>query len=123
MSHGLEPVRVPKKLKVTVQGNSMSPTFKDGDKVQFLSLDGSRLNVGDIVLVRHPFQKRLNIIKRIKEIKSRNLYFLEGDNNEIGSSSDSHSFGLVSKKNILAVTENKFKTILKNKSINKELIC
>ena len=98
MSHGLEPVRVPKKLKVTVKGNSMSPTFEDGDKIQFLALTDYHLKIGDIVLARHPFQKKLNIVKRIKEIKNRSLYFLEGDNIEIGSSSDSHSFGLVSKK-------------------------
>jgi nickel-type superoxide dismutase maturation protease len=105
MFHGLEQVKIPNELKVIVCGDSMFPTFKDGDKVEFIALGNRLLRIGDIVLAEHPFQKKIKIIKRIHSIKDNNLYFLTGDNKNLGSSSDSHSFGLLSKDCILATSK------------------
>jgi nickel-type superoxide dismutase maturation protease len=80
-----------------VEGDSMVPALKDGD---FVMIDShAELNIGDIVLVQHPFKQSVKIIKRIKEISPEGKYFLVGDN--LSESSDSRAFGTLSAKDIL----------------------
>jgi nickel-type superoxide dismutase maturation protease len=75
----------------------MLPGLKDGDVV--LVDPYAALQIGDVVLARHPFKKSVQIIKRIKEISPEGGYFLVGDNQ--AESTDSRSFGAIPAKDIL----------------------
>jgi len=79
-----------------VEGDSMLPTVKSGDTV--LTDPRADLSVGDIVVVDHPYVRSLKLIKRVESINSDGRYVLAGDNPE--GSTDSRSFGSVSKSDI-----------------------
>ena len=79
-----------------VEGDSMLPTVKNGDTV--LADPCADLLVGDIVVVDHPYVRSLKLIKRVESIQSNGRYVLAGDNPE--ASTDSRSFGSVSKNDI-----------------------
>ena len=87
-----------------VRGHSMEPLCREGDfcigeKFSFLL---SRPTVGQIVLLSHPLEKGLTLLKRIVKSKREEdtwLYWVEGDN--VSASSDSRSFGWVPKQNII----------------------
>ena len=83
----------------------MYPTLKEGDMV--LINPNAALEIGDIVVARHPFKKSVNIIKRIAEILPGERYILLSDNLE--ESSDSRSFGAIDAKDILGKAEAKIK--------------
>lgn len=74
----------------------MLPTLKDGDEV--LARKEANLQIGDVVVARHPFRQTL-IIKRITEISTCGKLFLKGDNP--AESTDSRSFGKILKKDVL----------------------
>lgn len=74
----------------------MLPELKDGDIV--LVKPPENLQVGDIVVAKHPFRKT-PIIKRITEFSTCGKLFLRGDNP--GESTDSRSFGEIPEKDIL----------------------
>jgi len=80
-----------------VEGDSMFPSLKNGDFV--LINPAFEPQIGDIVLADHPFKKSVKIIKRIKEINAEDRFFLIGDNPK--ESTDSRSFGTISRKDIL----------------------
>ncbi|MEE2748280.1 MAG: S26 family signal peptidase [Candidatus Thermoplasmatota archaeon] len=82
-----------------IQGDSMWPTFRDGDHLQ--AIKGSTAEPGDIVVAKHPW-KTIHIVKRVKEI-SPSGYFLEGDNPDPTGSEDSHNFGPVPISSIIAI--------------------
>jgi nickel-type superoxide dismutase maturation protease len=79
-----------------VEGDSMLPTLKHGEEV--LVQPTETLQIGDVVVAKHPFKQSVIIIKRISEINEKGLFLL-GDNPI--ESTDSRSFGEVSKKNVL----------------------
>lgn len=81
--------------KYRIFGNSMIPTFLDGDYVLVWVWFG-KLKKDDIVVARN--KKGLIIIKRIQSIENEK-YFLVGDNAK--ESTDSRDFGFVTKKDIL----------------------
>ena len=70
-------------IDVKVNGNSMWPTLRDGDIVRFEIID-------------------LNLIKRISAIEDEEV-FLVGDNPDPNASEDSHNFGCINVKDIIAV--------------------
>ena len=80
-----------------VEGDSMSPTLKDGDAV--LINPTANFQIGDIVLAKHPFKQSVKMLKRIGEIDENGNYLLIGDNP--AESTDSRSFGAISQKEIL----------------------
>lgn len=88
-----------------VEGDSMSPALKDGDLV--LINPHAALEIGDIVLARHPFKQSVKIIKRIAEILDGERYILLGDNPD--ESSDSRAFGAIAAKDILGKAEARIK--------------
>lgn len=88
-----------------VEGDSMLPALAPGDLV--LINPHADLEIGDIVLARHPFKQSVKIIKRIAEILPGERYVLLGDN--LDESSDSRSFGAIPAKDILGKAEAKIK--------------
>ena len=49
-------------LNVVVTGDSMWPSIKDGDKLQFVEIDSTPLNVGDIIIFKHPFKSKIVVV-------------------------------------------------------------
>tara|TARA_Y100000589_G_C26588763_1_gene401482 strand:- start:187 stop:453 length:267 start_codon:yes stop_codon:yes gene_type:complete len=83
----------------------MSPTLRDGEEVYFDVGPCEDVSINDIVLVKHPYMKQRNIVKRIKDIFPDGSVFIQGDNSLF--STDSKSFGVVSKNNILGILKKK----------------
>ncbi|MCX5092823.1 nickel-type superoxide dismutase maturation protease [Streptomyces sp. NBC_00365] len=73
-----------------VRGPSMVPTLQHGDRlvVQY----GARVRPGDVVVLRHPFQQDLLVVKRIAERREGGWWVL-GDNAYAGG--DSTDYGTV----------------------------
>jgi len=82
--------------KYICEGKSMSPTLKDGEEV--LVDREAKIEVGDIVIARHPIEQTSEVVKRVERINERGHYFLVGDNPE--DSNDSRHFGAVTKEYI-----------------------
>lgn len=74
----------------------MNPTLKDGEVV--LVDREAAIDVGDIVVARHPIEQDHEIAKRVARINERGHYFLVGDNAD--DSEDSRHFGAVTREYI-----------------------
>ena len=74
----------------------MHPTLGDGEVV--LVDGGAKIEVGDIVVAKHPVEQNSEVVKRVQRINEREHYFLVGDNLE--ESNDSRHFGAVTKEYI-----------------------
>lgn len=73
-----------------VTGPSMVPTLHHGD--QLLVHYGARVRVGDVIVLRHPFQQDLLVVKRAAERREGGWWVL-GDNAYAGG--DSTDYGVV----------------------------
>ena len=82
--------------KYICEGKSMNPTLKDGEVV--LVDREAMIEVGDIVVAKHPFEQNNEVVKRVERINERGNYYLVGDNFE--ESSDSRHFGAVTREYI-----------------------
>jgi nickel-type superoxide dismutase maturation protease len=82
--------------KYICEGKSMNPMLKDGEVV--LVDRSAKIEVGDIVVVKHPSEQNSEIVKRVERINERGHYFLVGDNLE--ESNDSRHFGAVAREYI-----------------------
>jgi len=82
--------------KYICEGKSMNPTLRDGETV--LVDRAAKIEVGDIVVAKHPIEQRSEVVKRIERITERGHYFLVGDNLE--DSNDSRHFGAVTREYI-----------------------
>ncbi|QNE74999.1 nickel-type superoxide dismutase maturation protease [Streptomyces finlayi] len=82
---------------VEVTGPSMVPTLYHGDwlLVQF----GAPVRPGDVVILRHPFQQDLLVVKRAAE-RRRGGWWVLGDNTFAGG--DSTDYGTVPEELVLA---------------------
>jgi inner membrane protease subunit 1 len=80
--------------KYICEGKSMNPTLKDGEVV-LVDRAATKIEVGDIVIAKHPVEQQSEIVKRVERINERGHYFLVGDNLE--DSNDSRHFGAVTK--------------------------
>ena len=80
-----------------VDGESMSPTLRSGDKV--LLDPRATLNVGDVVAASHPFKSKITLIKRLVSIGPDGRIFLGGDHP--GESTDSRSFGTIDRDQVI----------------------
>ena len=89
-------------LNVVVTGDSMWPSIRDGDRLQFVEIDSTALVVGDIILFKHPIKSNIDCIKRIKLINEGKL-FVEGDKPDPLASEDSHNFGWIKTSSVDAV--------------------
>lgn len=84
---------------LTVNGRSMYPTLKEGDKLWSVRSYLCDIQVGDIVVAKpYKCDDRL-VIKRVYRIDGM-MYYLLGDNPS--ESYDSRNYGWVSKKEIVA---------------------
>ncbi|MFB7181172.1 nickel-type superoxide dismutase maturation protease [Streptomyces sp. NPDC056257] len=90
---------------VEVTGASMVPTLTNGDQV--LVRYGAAVRPGDVVVLRHPFQQDLLVIKRAVERRPGGWWVL-GDNpyNETG---DSTVYGPVPAELVLATAVLRFR--------------
>ncbi|MGY5045875.1 nickel-type superoxide dismutase maturation protease [Streptomyces sp. 900105755] len=79
-----------------VTGPSMVPTLYQGD--QLLVWYGARVRAGDVVVLRHPFQQDLLVVKRAAEPREGGWWVL-GDNAYAGG--DSTDYGTVPEELIL----------------------
>jgi nickel-type superoxide dismutase maturation protease len=82
--------------KYVCEGKSMNPTLKDGETV--LVDRAAKIEIGDIVVAKHPIEQTSEIVKRVERINEHGHYFLVGDNLE--DSNDSRHFGAVAKNYI-----------------------
>ena len=82
-----------KRFRVT--GHSMQPLLQPGEEILINphAYQKSPPQVNDIVVVIHPHQSNLELVKRIVEIRKDQTYFLQGDN--LSHSTDSRNFGTV----------------------------
>jgi len=76
--------------RVTVDGDSMSPTLQAGDWL--VVRWGSVVAVGDVVVLEHPHRPGFLLVKRIRH-REQEGWWVEGDN--VSASDDSWRFGLV----------------------------
>lgn len=89
---------------VEVSGASMVPTLYHGDLL--LVRYGSRVRPGDIVVLRHPFQQDLLIVKRAVRRREGGWWVL-ADNSYAGS--DSNDYGVVPDDLVLARVRFRFR--------------
>ena len=83
--------------KYVCEGPSMNPTLKDGETV-LVDRTAAQIEIGDIVIARHPVEQTSEVAKRVKSINERGHYFLIGDNLE--DSEDSRHYGAVTREYI-----------------------
>ena len=91
-----------------VQGNSMLPLLKANEEILVASKAyiNSLPSVGDIVVLEHPQNSQLIIVKRIAAIDCDNNCFLLGDNpNE---SSDSRHWGTIKSSDLIGKVTSRF---------------
>ena len=89
-------------LEVVLQGDSMWPTFRNGDVLFFHPLDeNDALVPGDVVLAHHPLKAKVLVVKRVHRILKSGDVFLVGDQPDPTATEDSHNFGPVRKRSVL----------------------
>jgi len=99
--------RVPFQV-VEVTGPSMVPTLHHGDwlLVQY----GARVRPGDVVILRHPFQQDLLVVKRAAE-RRRGGWWVLADNTFAGG--DSTDYGTVPEELVLATARVRYRPLKK----------
>jgi len=89
---------------VAVSGNSMSPSYREGDWLIVRNLSGKKhtLKIGAVYLVQDPNRPGVKLLKRLKESRVEHgviRYWVEGDNS---LSEDSRSWGWLETDQFLA---------------------
>ncbi|MGX1272299.1 nickel-type superoxide dismutase maturation protease [Streptomyces phaeoluteigriseus] len=87
-----------------VTGPSMVPTLHHGD--QLVVRYGARVRPGDVIVLRHPFQQDLLVVKRAVERREGGWWVL-GDNAYAGG--DSTDYGTVPDELVLGVVRFRYR--------------
>ncbi|MDP6870306.1 MAG: S26 family signal peptidase [Candidatus Poseidoniaceae archaeon] len=90
-------------LSVVIRGDSMWPSYNDGDTIECANYSGQDINIGDIVVFKHPLKHGIKCVKRVYSICEDGV-FVVGDNPDPNCSEDSHNFGPISTNNIVAMS-------------------
>ncbi|WP_327416269.1 nickel-type superoxide dismutase maturation protease [Streptomyces sp. NBC_01233] len=91
---------------VEVTGASMVPTLTNGDQV--VVRYGAAVRPGDVVVLRHPFQQDLLVIKRAVERRPGGCWWVLGDN-PYNATGDSTVYGPVPGELVLATAVLRFR--------------
>ncbi|MFH8755373.1 nickel-type superoxide dismutase maturation protease [Streptomyces atroolivaceus] len=94
---------------VEVTGPSMVPTLYHGDWL--LVQRGASVRPGDVVILRHPFQQDLLVVKRAAERRDGGWWVL-GDNAYAGG--DSTDYGTVPEELVLARVRARYRPLRKD---------
>lgn len=99
---------VRRRRRFRVSGRSMTPLLEPGQEVLInpAAYRHTRPQPGDIVVVRHPDQPQLRLIKRITAVLDGEHYMVKGDNRL--ESTDSRAFGPVRVEHILGQVTSRF---------------
>ena len=89
-------------VSIAIKGDSMWPTYNDGDILECAAYENQVINIGSIVVFPHPFKPKIVCVKRVKKIVD-GMIFVEGDNPDPLASEDSHNFGLIKLDSIIAL--------------------
>ena len=97
-----------RRRRFRVSGRSMTPLLEPGQEVLInpAAYRHTLPQPGDIVVVRHPYQPHLRLIKRITDVLDEERYIVKGDNPL--ESTDSRSFGPVGFEHILGQVTSRF---------------
>lgn len=91
-------------VDVVLEGDSMWPTFSSGDVLGFhLNPTQESLNVDDVLLLKHPLNPTVLMVKRLIRIEADGRLFVEGDQRDPTASEDSHNFGTLQPDHVLGV--------------------
>ncbi|MBI2084476.1 MAG: signal peptidase I [Candidatus Aenigmarchaeota archaeon] len=84
-------------LRFKVQDKSMEPTFKAGDYVLVnkMAYRFAKPSRGDVVVIKHPIERDMFLLKRISVITNSDKFYVVGDNRDF--SKDSRHFGAIEK--------------------------
>jgi nickel-type superoxide dismutase maturation protease len=89
-------------MRVQISGDSMYPTYSDGEIVEVDTeayAEGQLPEPGDVVLATHPFKRDVHLVKRVRELTEDGRVFLVGDAGI--ESADSRGFGALRRERIL----------------------
>ncbi|MGP4050094.1 nickel-type superoxide dismutase maturation protease [Streptomyces sp. 2A115] len=92
-----------------VTGPSMVPTLHHGD--QLVVQYGARVRPGDVIVLRHPFQQDLLVVKRAAERREGGWWVL-GDNAYAGG--DSTDYGTVPEELVLGKVRFRYRPLKKD---------
>ena len=92
------------KTQVTIRGDSMWPSLKDGQVIICSPYNGQTISLNQVVIFTHPFNNSIIAAKRVKQIQNGEL-FVEGDNPDPTASYDSHNFGWIKFESVIAVAD------------------
>ena len=89
---------------VAVSGNSMSPSYREGDWLIIRKLSGKKhtLKIGAVYLIQDPNRPGVKLLKRLNESRIEHgvlRYWVEGDN---PVSEDSRSWGWLETEQFIA---------------------
>ena len=105
LSQDAERVRAPLPFGVAeVTGPSMVPTLHHGDRL--LVHYGAKVKRGDVIVLRHPFQQDLLVVKRAAERRDGGWWVL-GDNAYAGG--DSTDYGTVPDELVLGTVRFRYR--------------
>ena len=102
MSLGFVLVEYMSTIPIRINGDSMWPTFRDGDIIQCQTYVGQIVNIGDIIVFPRPNLSNSILVKRVISINNDQC-IVEGDNPDPNASTDSHNFGPINISSIIAI--------------------
>ena len=91
-------------MKVAIKGDSMWPTFSDGEVVSCSEIEHSEIKLSSVAIFNHPLKQGVICVKRVKRIDGDKI-FVQGDNPDPTASEDSHNFGWISRNLVFALMD------------------